>query len=122
MNVKREYKVRLPAGLPDPTGYHILVVIPEVESTTSRGIVIPDSTKDQHQHASIIAYVAKIGPDAYEDAVKFPSGVWCKVGDYVLIKSYDGNRLEVEGVEFRILNDDTVLGVVPDPAAVGRVR
>lgn len=122
MNVKRQYKVRVPDNLPTPTGYHLVVVIPEVETTTSRGIMLPDTVKDQHQHASICAYVAKVGPDAYTDAVKFPSGAWCKAGDYVLIKSYDGNRLEVDGVEFRILNDDTVLGVVPDPSAVGRVR
>lgn len=122
MKVKREFKVRLPEALPEPTGYHILVVIPKVETTTAGGIMVPDDTKDQQQHASIIAYVAKLGPDAYEDRDKFPGGAWCSVGDYVLIKSYDGNRLEVDGVEFRILNDDTVLGVAPDPSAIGRVR
>ena len=122
MKVKREYKVRLPKELPTPTGYHILVVIPEVEKRTASGVLLPDETKDQQQHASICAYVAKVGPDAYMDTDKFPTGAWCREGDYVLIKSYDGNRLEVDGVEFRILNDDTVLGVVPEPSAVTRVR
>jgi co-chaperonin GroES (HSP10) len=57
----------------------------------------------------------EVGPDAYNDKDKFPHGAWCKKNDWVLFARYAGSRLNIEGGELRILNDDEVLGVINDP-------
>jgi hypothetical protein len=50
--------------------------------------------------------------------IKFPTGPWCKKGDWVIFARYAGSRLPIEGGEVRLLNDDEVLGTVKDPESV----
>ena len=69
---------------------------------------------------SPVLFVMKLGPDCYKDATRFPSGPWCKEGDFVLVRPNTGTRLLIHGKEFRIINDDTVEGVVEDPRGVSR--
>ncbi len=66
-------------------------------------------------------FVLKVGPDAYKDKEKFPTGAWCKQGDFVVMRSYSGTRMSIDGEEFRMINDDSVEGVVEDPRGFGRV-
>ena len=61
------------------------------------------------------------GPDAYSDSERFPNGPWCKEGDWIVMRSYTGTRIEVHGKEFRIINDDSVEAVIEDPRGVKRV-
>ena len=70
--------------------------------------------------ASIFGYVVAMGEDAYQDKAKFPNGPWCKIGDWVIFRSYSGTRLKVEDQEFRLINDDTVEAVVDSPAKIER--
>lgn len=107
--------------LPVPTGYRILVAPKEVEEKTKGGIVIPGERVDKENDASIVFCVLKLGSDAYADKAKFPDGAWCKEGDWIILSSYAGTRFGVHGMEFRIINDDTVLAVIDDPRAVTRV-
>jgi co-chaperonin GroES (HSP10) len=62
----------------------------------------------------------KMGPDCYKDDRRFPSGAWCKVGDWVVFRAYSGTRMKMYGQEFRLINDDTVEAVVEDPTGVVR--
>jgi chaperonin GroES len=107
--------------LPAPKGYKLLIAIPEIKAKTDGGIIIPDLLKDAEKTASIYGNVIAMGPDAYGDAAKFPSGPYCEVGDWVVFRSYTGTRLKVNGNEFRVINDDSVEAVVPDPRAIRRV-
>lgn len=107
--------------LPVPTGYRILVALPALDEKSAGGIIKPDQYLDLERVASIIALVISLGPDAYGDKTKFPTGAWCKQGDWVLIRSYAGTRFTIKGQEYRLLNDDTIDGVVPDPRAIKRV-
>lgn len=107
--------------LPEPTGYRILVAPKEVEEKTASGIHLPDERVEKENDASIVFCVIDLGPDAYADESKFPDGPWCKKGDWVILSSYAGTRFKVQGMEFRIINDDTVLAVVDDPRRVSRV-
>ena len=50
-----------------------------------------------------------------KDETKFPSGPWCKEGDWVLITRYSGSRMRIDGGELRIITDDEILAVVDDP-------
>ena len=68
--------------------------------------------------ATNCGYVLKVGPLAYYDKEKFPTGPWCKKGDWVIFARYAGSRLPIEGGEVRLLNDDEVLGTIGDPEAV----
>lgn len=106
--------------MPEPTGYHVLITIPEIKKKTDGGIIIPDEITGREHTASIVGFVLKLGPDAYADKKKFPSGPWCKEGDFVLFRSYSGSRVKINGQEFRFINDDTVVGVVADPRGVER--
>lgn len=108
------------SALPVPTGYRLLVSVPEFKEKTSGGIFIPEETKKLEGTANIVGLVEAMGPDAYRDEKRFPGGPWCKLGDYVIFRSYSGTRLKVDGREFRLINDDTVEGVVDGPDAVER--
>lgn len=108
------------AKLPTPTGYKILIAMPEVEKTTAGGVYLPDERRGAEETASMIGYVLAVGDSAYKDDRKFPTGPWCKVGDFVIVRSYSGTRFKVQGKEFRIINDDTVEAVVADPRGYSR--
>lgn len=108
------------ARLPEPSGYRLLIAIPEVSEKTEGGVFMPDQLKKAEETASIIGFVVKMGPEAYSDPNKFPSGPWCKEGDFVIFRSYSGTRFKVLGKEFRLINDDTVEAVVEDPRGYSR--
>lgn len=111
---------QLRAKLPEPSGYRLLIAVPEVSEKTQGGVFMPDQLKKAEETASIIGYVVKAGPDAFADANKFPTGPWCKEGDFVIFRSYSGTRFKVMGKEFRLINDDTVEAVVEDPRGYSR--
>jgi len=106
--------------LPNPSGYHILCAIPEVEKEYDSGIVKADETLRNEEILTTVLFVVKLGPDCYKDPNKFPSGAWCKEGDFVLVRPNAGSRLVIHGREFRLINDDTVEGVVDDPRGIKR--
>jgi co-chaperonin GroES (HSP10) len=68
----------------------------------------------------VVLFVVKQGPDCYKDTAKFPTGPWCKEGDFVLVRAYSGTRFKIHNREFRLINDDTVEGVVEDPRGYSR--
>ena len=113
-------KEDLHAKLPEPTGYRLLIALPEIDEKTQGGVIMPDGLFKDESTASIIGFVLKIGPDAYSDKERFPNGAWCKEGDFVIFRSYSGTRFKVAGKEFRLINDDTVEGVVDDPRGYSR--
>jgi co-chaperonin GroES (HSP10) len=106
--------------LPDPSGYRILCAIPEIEETYESGILKSDMTLVHEELLTTVLFVVKIGPDCYKDAARFPSGPWCKEGDFILVRPHAGTRLKIHGREFRIINDDSVEGVVEDPRGISR--
>jgi co-chaperonin GroES (HSP10) len=110
----------LKAKLPEPSGYRLLIAIPEVSEKTQGGVFMPDQLKKAEETASVIGFVIKVGPEAYSDPNKFPSGPWCSEGDFVIFRSYSGTRFKVMGKEFRLINDDTVEAVVEDPRGYSR--
>jgi co-chaperonin GroES (HSP10) len=106
--------------LPEPSGYRILCAIPDIEDKYDSGIIKADSTMHYEEVLSTVFFVVKMGPDCYKDPARFPSGAWCKVGDFVLARPNSGTRLKIHGREFRIINDDSVEGVVEDPRGIKR--
>jgi len=107
--------------LPDPVGYKMLLILPEQDSAYDSGILKADTTRNADEVASVVAFVAKMGPDCYLDKVKFPNGPWCKEGDFVVIRPYGGTRIKVHGKEMRLVNDDSIEAVVEDPRGIKRI-
>jgi len=106
--------------LPKAAGYHILCMVPEVEDEYESGLIKADTTMKYEEVLTPVLFVMDIGPDAYKDKERFPSGPLCKVGDFVLIRPSSGSRLKIHGREFRIINDDSVEAVVQDPRGITR--
>jgi co-chaperonin GroES (HSP10) len=107
--------------LPKPTGYRILIALPEPDKVTSGGILKADETLRVEEVASITGFVLALGPDAYKDQSRFPSGPFCKPGDFVLMRAYSGTRFKVHGKEFRLIVDENVEAVVADPRGILKV-
>jgi co-chaperonin GroES (HSP10) len=117
-NIPAEQKA---TSLPDPTGWKILCVVPDVKDTfENSSIVKAEQFMKQEEHATTVLFVLKVGPDAYKDSAKFPTGAWCKEGDFILVRTYSGTRFKIFGKEFRLINDDQVDAVVQDPRGLTR--
>ena len=109
--------------LPAPMGYKILCAIPEAEKEFEEsevGLMKADETMRMEEVLTTVLFVVALGPDCYKDEKRFPSGPWCKQGDFVLVRPNSGSRLLIHGREFRIINDDTVEAVVEDPRGIKR--
>lgn len=108
--------------IPEPTGWKLLCIVPDVKDTyEGTSLLKATSSMRAEEHATTVLFVLKVGPDAYKDAAKFPSGPWCKEGDFVLVRTYAGTRFKVYGKEFRLLNDDQIDAVILDPRGITRV-
>ena len=107
--------------LPEPKGYRILIALPEPDDKTEGGIYKTESILQTEEIATVVGFVLKMGEDCYDDKKKFPSGAWCKEGDWIVFRAFTGTRLKIHGKEFRIINDDNVEAVVEDPRGIERV-
>ena len=101
--------------LPDPTGWRILVMPFQVKEETKGGIIIAQETLDRARAAVQVGYVLKMGPLCYGDKERYPTGPWCKEKDWVIFARYAGSRMQIDGGEIRMLNDDEILGTIGDP-------
>ena len=108
--------------LPRPQGYRILCAIPEAEETYEGevGLIKADETMRNEEILTTVLFVVAMGPDCYQDKTRFPTGPWCKQGDFILVRPNAGTRLIIHGREFRLINDDSVEAVVEDPRGIKR--
>ena len=114
---KQEPKI---TQLPEVKGYRILCVVPQADEKYENGIIKADKVRNIEEHSTLVLFVLKLGDLAYKDEVRFPTGPWCKEGDFVITRAYSGTRIKIHGREFRIINDDTVEAVVDDPRGYER--
>ena len=114
-------ETELEAQLPVPVGYHILVAMPEVEDTYDDTEIFKTVSAKHHETVlSIIGLVLDMGEQAYSDKDRFPTGPWCKEGDYVMFRANSGTRFLINGKEYRLMNDDSIEAIVNDPRGVTR--
>ena len=104
--------------LPTPTGWRILILPYRGKGKTDGGILLADKTIEQQQVSTQVGYVLKVGPLAYKDENKFPSGPWCQEKEWVMFARYAGSRFNIDGGEVRILNDDEILARILSPEDV----
>jgi len=106
--------------LPDPATFHLLCVLPDIDEEYDSGLIKAGQTVHYEELLSPVLFVVKMGPDAYKDEKRFPSGPSCKVGDFVVVRPNTGTRMKIHGKEFRIINDDSVEATVQDPRGISR--
>ena len=121
LNIDDNIEQKQAPQLPEPTGYRILIAIPDKEEKTEGGILKAQETLHYEEVSSIVGFVMKMGPDCYKDETRFPTGPWCQVGDFVLFRAFSGTRIKIHGKELRIINDDNVEAVVDDPRGIEKV-
>ena len=112
---------RKASQMPKPKGYKILIALPEPDEKTDGGIIKSSQTIHTEEVGSIVGFVLDMGPDVYSDSARFPTGAFCKKGDWIIMRSYTGTRFMVHGKEFRLINDDSVEAVVEDPRGVVKI-
>ena len=117
LNTTAEEKAK---QVPDPATFYLLCVLPDIEEEYESGLVKAGQTMHFEEILSPVLFVVKVGPDAFKDTKRFPSGPSCKVGDFVLVRPNTGTRIKIHGKEFRLINDDSVEGVVQDPRGITR--
>ena len=117
---KPEVSDEVKSQLPQPKGWKILVAMPQAQEKTDGGIIKASKTIVDEETSNICGFVLKLGTEAYGDSKRFPTGPWCKEGDWVIFRAYSGTRMKMYGKEFRLINDDTVEAVVDDPTGVVR--
>jgi co-chaperonin GroES (HSP10) len=118
LNTNAEEKAK---QVPDPVTYHLLCMLPKADEELSETGIVKSATMMYHEELlSPVLFVAKIGPDAFKDPARFPSGASCKVGDFILVRPNTGTRMKIHGTEWRLINDDSVQAVVQDPRGIQR--
>lgn len=120
LNTDSDEKAR---QLPDPKTFHLLCVVPEAMESfaeSESGIIKSSQSMHYEEVLTSVLFVVKMGPDAYSDKTRFPSGPSCKEGDFVVCRPNSGTRLKIHGREFRIINDDSVEAIVQDPRGISR--
>ena len=115
-----EIQVQMARQLPEPRGWRMLCSLVTATDQYASGIVKADETKKIEELTSPVLFVLKLGDLAYKDEAKFPTGAWCKEGDFVITRPYTGTRIMIYGKEFRVIYDDQVEAVVEDPRGITR--
>ena len=92
-----------------PLDDRVLLQVMDAEETTAGGIVLPDSAREKPQRGKVKA----IGDGKLlDDGRRVKPDV--KKGDVVLFGKYAGTDVEVEGVEYKIVRENEILGKIGD--------
>ena len=108
-------KTKEASKLHAPTGWRMLILPFKMNEKTKGGLYLGQDTLERQQVGSTCGLILAMGPDCYGDKEKFPEGPWCKKGDWVIFARYAGSRIQIDGGEVRLLNDDEVLATIDNP-------
>ena len=110
------------ARLPQPTGWRVLIAPFNPPKKSKGGILLNQKTLEEDAIQTNVGYVLRMGPLAYADKERYPTGPWCEEKQWVIFARYAGSRFRLNdekraafGSEVRILNDDEILGTILDP-------
>jgi len=118
LNTSAEEKAK---QLPEPKTYQLLCMVPEAEEEIEGSSFIKTSTMMHYEEVlTPVLFVVKMGPDAFQDKTRFPSGPSCNIGDFVIVRPNSGTRLKIHGREFRLIPDTSVEATVEDPRGISR--
>ena len=93
---------------------HDRVVIERIdaEAKTAGGIIIPDTAQEKPQQGEVTA----VGPRGRDESGKLiPIDV--KVGDRILFGKWSGTEVKIDGVEYLIMKESDIMGVLVEAEA-----
>lgn len=99
--------------VPKPVGWRVLIKV-EVLDEKHGSIFLPEQFREDQKYVAVLGTIVKIGPLAWQGEQMRDAGPWAKVGDRVIFSKHAGQRLDVNGSEYRLLNDDEIFGVVEE--------
>src|SRR3979490_1978404 len=84
----------------------------DAEDKTKGGIIIPDTAKEKPTEGEVIA----VGPGGRDESGKLiPIDV--KEGDRVLFGKWSGTEVKIDGIEYLIMKESDIMGVIEPPSA-----
>ena len=103
-----------------PFGGRIVVQMRLPKKKLASGIILPEDSRDTERAQTPIGVIRSIGPLAFKNRdtmESWPEGTWAKVGDFVRVPRWTGDRFERKldddtTVEFYIMNDHELIGAV----------
>ena len=95
-----------------PLHDRIVVTRIDAEGKTAGGIIIPDTAKEKPSEGEVIA----VGPGGHDEAGKIIP-IDLKVGDRVLFGKWSGTEVKLDGVEYLIMKESDIMGVIEQTAA-----
>ena len=98
-----------------PLHDRVIVERIEAEAKSAGGIIIPDTVKEKPSQGEIIA----VGPGGRDEAGKLIP-IDLKVGDRVLFGKWSGTEVKLDGVDYLIMKESDIMGVIDEPAAKKR--
>ena len=98
LNPKNIQKVK--SQLPEPSGWRLLVLPFPPKEKTKGGILIAQESLETLRIATNCGYVLRVGPLGYYDKEKFPTGPWCKQGDWVVFARYADQDYPSKAVKY----------------------
>lgn len=105
--------------IPKIHGSYVLVEPQPIEEKTKGGIIKPDTYIEDVKYLQNVGKVVSMGEMAYEEIRqgenRFGKTKWCKVGDYVVWKKMNGNKIMYKGKPYVILFDDEIMMTVENP-------
>ena len=105
----------------DVCGYLVAVKLEKVPEKVG-SIFISERAQDVTTKTNVFGHVVALGPLAYRDLEKFPTGPWCEIGDLIVFEQHAGHRLIADEEDIRLINDDCVLAVITDRNRVKHPR
>jgi chaperonin GroES len=100
-----------------PLGDRVVLKPVEREERTKSGIVLPDTAKEKPQEGKVIA----VGPGGRDESGKLiPIDV--KVGNHILFGKWSGTEVEIDGVEYLIMKESDIMGVLVEGEAKNENR
>lgn len=117
---EKEYPAEFWNDLPQPLFWRVMVMPVKPREVSKGGIVLARQNVEAQEILNFVGKVVSLGPVAgvHErlggDGTNPPAG-FPKVGDHVIFGRHAGQRLLYRGVKLILVNDDELLGVVPNP-------
>ena len=100
-----------------PVNWFLLIRERTVARRTDGGVLLPDQAMHGEQVLSYYGEVVAMGPNCFKHAKFSGAGMQCKVGDWVVIGRYAGQKMQLRGSGeiYRMITDDMIMGVTTDP-------
>jgi chaperonin GroES len=95
-----------------PLHDRVVVTRGDADDKTAAGIIIPDTAKEKPSVGEVIS----VGPGGRDEAGKI-TPIDLQVGDRVLFGKWSGTEVKIEGIEYLIMKESDILGVVEQTQA-----